>query len=85
MSGEEIETADRLTFWRNWYTAARQLPDDLRLAWIDAVLDFAFTGKEPTTGESDAADIGFQAVQLVRATIEISRKRKQIGTKGVKG
>ena len=29
MSGEEIETADRLTFWRNWYTAARQLPDDL--------------------------------------------------------
>ena len=22
-------SADRLTFWRNWYTAARQLPDDL--------------------------------------------------------
>ena len=82
MSGEEIETADRLTFWRNWYTAARQLPDDLRLAWLDAVLDFAFEGKEPTTGESIAAAIGFQAVQMVRATIEISRKRKQSGSKG---
>ena len=82
MSGKEIETADRLTFWRNWYTAARQLPDDLRLAWLDAVLDFAFEGKEPTTGESIAAAIGYQAVQMVRATIEISRKRKQSGSKG---
>lgn len=75
-------SADRLTFWRNWYTAARQLPDDLRLAWLDAVLDFAFDGKEPTTGESIAAAIGFQAVQMVRATIEISRKRKESGSKG---
>ena len=75
-------TTDRLTFWRNWYTAARQLPDDLRLAWLDAVLDFAFTGKEPMPGESIAVAIGFQAVQMVRATIEISRKRKESGSKG---
>lgn len=78
-------SADRLTFWRNWYTAARQLPDDLRLAWLDAVLDFAFTGREPTTGQSDAAAIGFLAVQLVRTTIEISRKRRHFEKKGVKG
>lgn len=92
MSGnasETIETADRLTFWRNWYTAARQLPDDLRLAWLDAVLDFAFTGKEPKPAAEGASvedgiltAIGFQAVQMVRATIEISRKRKQSGSKG---
>ena len=89
MSGEEIETADRLTFWRNWYTAARQLPDDLRLAWLDAVLDFAFTGKEPKPAAEGASvedgiltAIGYQAVQMVRATIEISRKRKQSGSKG---
>lgn len=89
MSGEEIETADRLTFWRNWYTATRQLPDDLRLAWLDAVLDFAFTGKEPKPAAEGASvedgiltAIGFQAVQMVRATIEISRKRKQSGSKG---
>lgn len=81
--------ADRLTFWRNWYTAARQLPDDLRLAWLDAVLDFAFTGKEPQPAENGASvesgiltAIGYQAVQMVRATIEISRKRKQSGSKG---
>ena len=80
---EDIESnADRLTFWRNWYTAARQLPDDIRLAWLDAVLDFAFTGEEPTHGDGIASAIGFQAVQMVRATIEISRKRKQSGSKG---
>ena len=89
MSGEEIKTADRLTFWRNWYTATRQLPDDLRLAWLDAVLDFAFTGKEPKPAVEGASvedgiltAIGYQAVQMVRATIEISRKRKQSGSKG---
>ena len=82
-------SADRLTFWRNWYTAARQLPDDLRLAWLDAVLDFAFTGKEPKPATDGASiengiltAIGFQAVQMVRATIEISRKRKESGSKG---
>ena len=84
-----ITSADRLTFWRNWYTAARQLPDDLRLAWLDAVLDFAFTGKEPKPATDGASiengiltAIGFQAVQMVRATIEISRKRKESGSKG---
>ena len=92
MSGktsETIETADRLTFWRNWNTAARQLPDNLRLVWLDAILDFAFTGKEPKPAAEGASvedgiltAIGFQAVQMVRATIEISRKRKQSGSKG---
>lgn len=84
-----VTSADRLTFWRNWYTAARQLPDDLRLAWLDAVLDFAFTGKEPKPAAEGASvedgiltAIGYQAVQMVRATIEISRKRKQSGSKG---
>ena len=82
-------SADRLTFWRNWYSAARQLPDDLRLAWLDAVLDFVFTGKEPKPAAEGASvedgilmAIGFQAVQMVRATIEISRKRKESGSKG---
>ena len=86
---DQTETADRLTFWRNWYTASRQLPDGLRLAWLDAVLDFAFEGREPTPAadgasveDGIAAAIGFQAVQMVRATIEISRKRKQSGSKG---
>ena len=89
MSGKASKTTDSLTFWRNWYTAARQLPDDLRLAWLDAVLDFAFTGKEPKPAAEGASvedgiltAIGYQAVQMVRATIKISRERKQSGSKG---
>ena len=79
------DSVDRLTFWRNWYTGARQLPDDLRLAWLDAVLDFAFAGVEPSPAEGGAtaaAAIRYQAVSMVRATIEISRKRKFFGSKG---
>ena len=81
-----MDGIDRLTFWRNWYVAARHLPNDIRLAWYDAVLDFAFSGKEPQQpagSETDVLDaIAFQAVAMVRATIEISRKRKQFGSKG---
>ncbi|MBQ3106222.1 MAG: hypothetical protein IJC51_01930, partial [Eggerthellaceae bacterium] len=81
-----IESADRLTFWRNWYIASRQLPDNIRLAWYDAVLDFAFEGKEPQLPVGDSMQVAdavaFQAVAMVRATIDISRKRKQIGSKG---
>ena len=77
---------DRLTFWRNWYVAARHLPDDIRLSWYDAVLDFAFEGKDPEMpcgAEARVADaVAFQAVAMVRATIEISRKRKEFGSKG---
>ena len=75
---------DRLTFWRNWYVAARQLPDELRLAWYDGVLDFAFTGSEPKAGGEMADAIAFQAVQMVRAAIEISRKRREVGANGGK-
>lgn len=73
--------ADRLTFWRNWYQGARQLPDEMRLAWYDAVLDFAFASVEPTSADcKDAmAALKFQAVQMVRSTIEISRSRRKAG------
>ena len=81
------QPSDRLTFWRNWYTASRQLPDNMRLAWLDAVLDYAFGGVEPSPAPGDGeanlkAAIGFQAVAMVRATIDISRKRREIGSKG---
>ena len=46
MSAAAGQPSDRLTFWRNWYDASRQLPDDMRLAWLDAVLDYAFGGVE---------------------------------------
>ena len=73
---------DRLTFWANWYMAARQLPAELRIAWYDAVLDYAFEGREPATGGALADSIAYQAVQMVRATIGVSRRRREAGAKG---
>ena len=85
MSAAAGQPSDRLTFWRNWYDASRQLPDDMRLAWLDAVLDYAFGGVEPSPADGEAglkAAIAYQAVAIVRATIDISRKRREIGSKG---
>lgn len=78
------EEVNSLTFWRNWYAGARLLPDDMRLAWLDAVLDFAFAGTEPKppSQRDPISAIKYQAVQMVRATIEISRKRRLNGSKG---
>lgn len=83
MSCEKIDERDRLTFWRGWYNQARKFPDAQRLAWYDAVLDYAFEGVEPKEPEGDLTlAIAAGAVEAVRATIEISRKRREIGSKG---
>ena len=83
MSAETIETADRLTFWRNWYDGFRQYPDELRLAAYDAILAFAFDGVEPTPSSGDIGEaIKYQAVAMIRATVDISRKRRENGAKG---
>ena len=88
---EQHLTRDRLTFYGNWYEAIRYLPDEDRLAWLDAVLGYAFLGSVPKPG-----NIGYIAVQMVKASIEVSdtrrangkqngskrkAKRKQIGSK----
>ena len=77
------EAVDRLTFWKNWFDGIDQLPDEMRLAWYDAIMRFAFLGEEPEPSAGDMiAAVKFQAVQFVRATIAISRTRKQNGSKG---
>lgn len=79
---EPDNSVKSLTFWRNWYDAAKQYPDDLRLAFYDAVLAYAFDGVEPSPSTGDVCDaIRFSAVSMCRATIEISRTRKQSGSK----
>ncbi len=80
---EGIDERDRLTFWRGWYNQARKFPDAQRLAWYDAVLAYAFDGEEPKEPNGDLTlAIAAGAVESVRATIEISRKRREIGSKG---
>lgn len=82
MSGE-AEKVDRLTFWRNWYDGFRQYPDEMRLAAYDAILAFAFDGVEPTPSSGDIGEaIKYQAVAMIRATVDISRKRRENGAKG---
>ena len=73
--------SDRLTFWRNWYTSAKQYPPEQRLAWYDAVLAYAFDGvvPAPSDGQDLTAAIAFGAVEMVKATIEISRSRAVAG------
>lgn len=73
--------SDRLTFWRNWYTSAKQYPPEQRLAWFDAVLAYAFDGvvPAPSDGQDLTAAIAFGAVEMVKATIEISRSRAVAG------
>ena len=82
MSGE-IDERDRLTFWRGWWNTARKYPPEQRLAWYDAVLAFAFDGEEPPDPAGDlTAAIAAGAVESVRSTIAISRKRREIGSRG---
>lgn len=77
-------TNDRLIFWRNWFDGVDRFPDDMRLAWYDAVMRFAFLAQEPDepTPDDPLSAIRWNAVQMVRAAIDISRKRRQIGAKG---
>ena len=75
---------ESLTFWRNWFDGVDAFPDELRLAWYDAVLRFAFLGVEPDrpTADDPLSAIRWNAVQMVRSTITISRRRKEIGALG---
>lgn len=80
---DNFDEKDRLTFWRSWYDQARRFPDEQRLAWYDAVLAFAFDGVVPDEPAGDITRaIAAAAVDGVRATIAISRKRREIGSKG---
>ena len=80
-----MNVEDRLTFWKNWFDGIDQLPDEMRLAWYDAIMRFAFKGEEPAAANGDLVSaVKFQAVQFVRATIGISRTRKENGAKGAR-
>ena len=42
---------DRCTFFESLRAATKRLPDDMRLALYDTVLDYVFYGTEPEFGE----------------------------------
>lgn len=86
MAEQQSENADRLTFWRGWWTGARHYPDAQRLAVYDAIFAFAFDGTEPPQpdGTDLTANIVFDKIEQIRPTIEISRKRRMFGALGGK-
>lgn len=75
-----IDLSDRLTFYRNWYRAARGYSNEMRLAFYDAVCAFAFDGvvpPEPEPGD-DLAAHRFAAVQMVKEGIRVSRSKRKV-------
>lgn len=82
--GDETDKADRLTFWRGWWEGLRHYPDAERLAIYDAILAYAFEGKEPTppTPGNLTATIVYSEISHIRETIGISRARRMAGAKG---
>lgn len=79
-----VDESDRLTFWRNWYEAIRYKPEKERLEKYDALLAYVFDGVEPPkpSAESPESANAYEIVNFIRATVEISRKRRQIGSRG---
>lgn len=82
--GDKTDKADRLTFWRGWWEGLRHYPDAERLAIYDAILAYAFDGKEPAapTPGNLTATIVYSEISHIRETIGISRARRQAGAKG---
>ena len=80
----ETDKADRLTFWRGWWEGSRYYPDEQRLAIYDAIFGYAFEGREPEAPKAGdlTAAIVYGEIAHIRATIDISRKRRQAGAIG---
>lgn len=80
----ETDKADRLTFWRGWWEGSRYYPDEQRLAIYDAIFGYAFEAREPEAPKAGdlTAAIVYGEIAHIRATIDISRKRRQAGAIG---
>lgn len=64
--GEPVETGRGVLILPSYYEALRSLPDDMRLALYDAMLDFGFCGTEP-----DGLGVAEKAIfTLIRPSME---------------
>lgn len=64
--------AEKLTFFRSFYEAFEDFPDDQRLALYDAVMRYAFEGVEPSLSGMEAT-----VWKLVKPNVEKSLKRSE--------
>ncbi|MGA0409701.1 MAG: DUF6291 domain-containing protein, partial [Limisphaerales bacterium] len=71
------EGHESFVFYRSFYEPTRALPDEMRLAVLDSVIQFALDGTEPTGDPVVLAMFG-----MVRPQIEANNKRRRAGKRG---
>jgi hypothetical protein len=74
---ERGEERNAFTFYRSYYEAARELPDEQRLALYDAFIPYALDGIEP-----DISGITKAMFILIKPVLDTSKKRAKAGELG---
>lgn len=72
-----MEGRKQFTFYRSYYEALSKLPENQRLAVLEAVIGYALDGKEPE-GLNDMQEMAFM---LIRPTLDAGRKMAAGGAK----
>jgi hypothetical protein len=72
-----MDDLKNFNFFRSYYEAACELPDDQRLAFYDAILQYVFSGEIPELSGAVKA-----LFLLIKPTLDKSKARSMAGAKG---
>ena len=75
-----MEKRQQFTFYRSYFEALKELPQELRLGALEAVICYALDAVEPQ-GLSPMQRMAFL---LIKPTLDTGRKKALAGTKGAK-
>lgn len=73
-----MEKRDQFTYYRSFQEALTELPDDLRLGVMDAIINYALDGTEP----QGLCAMQRMAFRLIRPNLDASRKKAMAGKIG---
>ncbi len=77
-----MDNSESFVFYKSFWEALKELPDEMRLHVLDAVTDYAFTKKVPETLTSFESAV----FKLIRPQIDASNKRREQSIEnGIKG
>lgn len=72
--------ADRFTFFKSYYNAAKKLPEDQRLKFYDGIFELAFEQRYPSHEEGSLLDMAYTVIlPHVEKSIEMSERGKKGG------
>ena len=74
---EQGDEQNGFTFWRSFYEAAKELPDDQRLAFYDAIIKFGIDGME-----TELTGVPKSLFILIRPVLNKGKSRAKSGAKG---